>query len=531
MKVLICDDDISTVTVLKNQIPWEKMGVDQIFLAYHGKAAIEICLKEKPELVICDVEMPYANGIEVLRQIHDHRIFCAFAFLTAHESFQYAQEAIRLGAFNYITKPFVMTDVIADITEMIDYVNNRIERNKKTSAELKEKTEKGVTDEINSIFRSIRDGFWGNDKEKIQLAVEHRKLPIITDISYYTVTVIGDVGGKEAEGWNMLTLRYGFRYLAQEAIASRLDWRYMIFDPDSQYEILQIFLPTENLSLEELKKRCSSFIRVSNQNMQILPVCYIGGPVPFEELSIASEWKLQAQKDRLRYGQIIQAGEIEDERGVASYDNEKMLELIKSEDKSKFMSEIGIMTTQMAMGENGSDRMIAELHHDILQTFYQCLTDNGILAHDLFGDTVMRELDRNAERSVFDLISFSSHLFDVTISKMSAKDDVSIIAQVKHFIEQHYKQDINRDEISQSVFVTPNYLSKRFREETGVSLREYINRLRIDEAKRLLLTTDKPISTIALDMGFGNISYFSTVFKKITGMSPAEYRNRTEEQV
>ncbi len=72
--------------------------------------------------------------------------------------------------------------------------------------------------------------------------------------------------------------------------------------------------------------------------------------------------------------------------------------------------------------------------------------------------------------------------------------------------------------------ITPNYLSKQFRSKKGMNLREYINKIRIDEAKRLLLSTNLPVSEIAGMTGYDNISYFSTVFRKHVGMSPVDWR-------
>ncbi len=101
-----------------------------------------------------------------------------------------------------------------------------------------------------------------------------------------------------------------------------------------------------------------------------------------------------------------------------------------------------------------------------------------------------------------------------------------MISKVKRYITVHYRENIDRDIVASIAFVTPNYLSKRFRSEVGMNMREYINQLRIREAKRLLLSTDFSISKIASDIGFDNISYFSTVFRKQCGVSPADWRNR-----
>ncbi len=93
------------------------------------------------------------------------------------------------------------------------------------------------------------------------------------------------------------------------------------------------------------------------------------------------------------------------------------------------------------------------------------------------------------------------------------------------FIEQNYRRDISRAEVAGYVHITPNYLSKLFCREVGMSLREYINICRIHEAWKQLAETDEPISRIALDVGFENISYFSTVFRRHCGVSPVEWRS------
>ena len=78
MKILICDDDHSTVDVLTGQLDFEALGIDRVVTAYNGKAAIELIEKEAPELVLCDIDMPQANGIDVLKYIYNKGHFCAF---------------------------------------------------------------------------------------------------------------------------------------------------------------------------------------------------------------------------------------------------------------------------------------------------------------------------------------------------------------------------------------------------------------------------------------------------------------------
>ncbi len=83
---------------------------------------------------------------------------------------------------------------------------------------------------------------------------------------------------------------------------------------------------------------------------------------------------------------------------------------------------------------------------------------------------------------------------------------------------------LGRTLIAETVGVSDDYLSKQFQKDCGISMPEYINRLRISEAGRLLVSTNTKISEIALSLGFSNMSYFSTLFKKHLGVTPEQYR-------
>ena len=105
MKLLICDDDISTIDFIQNSLDCNEFGITKILRAYNGLTAKEIIAEERPELILCDIGMPQCNGIEVLKYVSKAEYHPEFAFLTCYESFEYAREAVRYGATNYLTKP------------------------------------------------------------------------------------------------------------------------------------------------------------------------------------------------------------------------------------------------------------------------------------------------------------------------------------------------------------------------------------------------------------------------------------------
>ena len=97
---------------------------------------------------------------------------------------------------------------------------------------------------------------------------------------------------------------------------------------------------------------------------------------------------------------------------------------------------------------------------------------------------------------------------------------------IKEFIKDNLHNELHREEIAKYVYLSPSYLSRIFKIETGVSLSKYIVEKRIDVAKEMLEFSSEKISEIAMNVGYSNFSYFAKSFKKQEGMSPQEFRKR-----
>ena len=111
------------------------------------------------------------------------------------------------------------------------------------------------------------------------------------------------------------------------------------------------------------------------------------------------------------------------------------------------------------------------------------------------------------------------------VKEIQKSDNVIQIA--KCYIAKHYTEDIGRSQVAAAVYLTPEYLAKIFKKAEGINIKDYIYQLRIQEAKRLLAGNVR-VSEVAQLVGFDNFAYFSTVFKKVTGLSPNEYKKTGE---
>lgn len=100
----------------------------------------------------------------------------------------------------------------------------------------------------------------------------------------------------------------------------------------------------------------------------------------------------------------------------------------------------------------------------------------------------------------------------------------SVVQDIKLFIDKNYKKDISLSDLADTFYVSKEHLSRLFKKETGQNLFSYIMDLKLNEAKRLLVETNRTLDDIAFSLGFSNGNYFSKVFKKNISVSPSSYR-------
>ncbi len=102
----------------------------------------------------------------------------------------------------------------------------------------------------------------------------------------------------------------------------------------------------------------------------------------------------------------------------------------------------------------------------------------------------------------------------------------AMVLKVSNYIRHHISESISTEDIANALFLSRGYLSTTFKKETGMPLSGYITSVKIDEAKRLLLSTNKSLAEISAYLGFSSQSHFSTVFQKYEGISPSQFRKK-----
>lgn len=518
MKLLICDDDISTVDVIQSQIRGEELGVTVFLRAYNGEVAKEIIAREKPELILCDIGMPKCNGIQVLKYIYENRIDTEFVFLTCHEDFEYAKTALRYGASNYITKPFEIDELRIALQQMAAAVQR-----KKRSYQIQ------LDSTLNNVLRQISDGMYGTDKQSIHSLLHRNGLRQEAESRWYMVVSCTDLTDAVREAWSQELLLYTLGRLHDETLADYIGSAYTLVHAEERFLWCTCFVPESSCSAVVLEERCRKLMDLCKNHTSLNPVFLISDLFPLYQASIVkNRMHNRMRKISLYAGKIFHLQETEPMAATMPVflDISRIHHYIKKNEEKKYREYISTVTEQLAGSRDYTRQVMDYLRRELIHAFAACIRDNGIPESEIFSNSRIHTLEKNAVRSVEDMCRYAQALFEeVTARLKELMDSDDIINRVEAYIRDHFRENINREDVAAIAYITPNYLSKQFRIKKGMNLREYINQIRIEEAKRLLLTTNLSVSEVAGLSGYENISYFSTVFRKYTGMSPIDWRN------
>lgn len=116
------------------------------------------------------------------------------------------------------------------------------------------------------------------------------------------------------------------------------------------------------------------------------------------------------------------------------------------------------------------------------------------------------------------------HMGEVALADVC--DDQSIVGAVQEYVKENYRQELTLNKMAEMMHVHPNYLSRIFKEKTGISYVDFVSRIKVEKAEKMLQKGEKSIKQVSIECGYINPNYFGRIFKKKTGMSPGEYRKK-----
>jgi two-component system, response regulator YesN len=528
-KVLLVDDEIFAVKGVISGIDWTSLGITEIYEAYHAQGAKERLLSTAVDLVICDIEMPEENGIELVRWMKTHVPDVVTVFLTCHADFSFAQKAIHLGSFDYLLKPVVYSDLEAVLRNALDTLEE--ERSLKVTSEQLKKYEKKWQSKKSELI----EGFWRDllaqrllvKESTFQDACEEYQLPF--DRYSHILLILASVE-KWAQPFSVRDeeiMGFALRNAAEEMIVGDQDGHF-VEDARGNKMILLYGNGRDPEMTERLKEKCQSFIDACRQYFYCSLSCYIGEFAAFPDLMKSYHGLLNWEQKNVRHSNRVLLYQESMDREISYASSGSMLDWTDWFERGDKESLYAMVDDKLKAlyGQQATVAMLEELSHGFLQVVYYVLHRKGLHVQVLFKEGALSELG-TVTKSIEELGNWMKRLIDLVIGIITSKKPVnSIVQKIKEYIANHLHVDFSRVDLALFVFLNPAYISRLFRKETGLSLSDYILQERMKKAADLLLETDRTVSHIASDLGYGNFSYFARMFKRVHGVTPLEFRNR-----
>lgn len=484
LSILIIDDEKPIRDEIKS-MDWAAVNAFIIDEAVNGQDGLIKCKQLHPDIVLADIEMPLMNGLQFAEQLKQTASHIQIIFLTSHQNFSYAQKGIELGILGYVVKSLCMEK------DLFPYISKAAD-NLKKEARYAIQEKNNQKENIKHITYELMEGKTENREALEKLLSFPCKILLLTHTH------------REFAEQVSVFLQHYLNNIQDVTAVYLSSGKYILFIP------AEIAVPAA-VSCKNL-----------NQLIREKTMLPISGDIHFyaNECSLVSSVKT--------YIKVVQSFDQLDL--YYFYFGTSMLQNASSQNYGidvkdflkQFSEQINNGTynpdTLNFLKKNCYDHQVppADLKHFLLSNLYKTIPER------FSGDTDYSSILYSSE--TFDQLLNS--YYDITSKTSFLKDMRTEVANAIRYIEQNYMNSITLCDVADVVSISPNYLSKLFKNELGESFNNYLNTVRIHKAIDLLENTNKKVYEVAQCVGIESYRYFLVIFKKISGKSPTEYQHK-----
>ena len=542
VKVYLVEDEIIIRQSIKNSIDWEKEGYEFVGDASDGELALPVILKEKPDILITDIRMPFMDGLELSRMVKAELPDIKIVILSGYDDFEYAKQAIKIGVAEYLLKPVssaVLLEHLSEIAEKVRDEREDLALKKVYYQEMQENEElikMKFLGELISGKLSLADAMEKGKRFHMNLSGPFYRIILFKFIQEDHVQAEQSEAlaeAYEAVGNYVDGLKDAFRF--QRGVEG---WAFLLTsveeDMEAQTErfiegLKEVIAPFEALTwfggigseaarLRELrysfreadKAFACRFVQEPNQIISV------------EQLNYE---QLDNEFDANIFGEINQFDQI-------------ITRFLSSGSREEVESFVGALFTEISEDHFRSlmirQYIIMDIYATVLAFCKKLRKDTGADGEAAGQMESLRENEEILKRAVLtaesvdDIKDYIGTLLDHVIelrNTLSGRRYSDIIRTARKRIEQDYmSEDISLNTVAAEVCMSPSYFSSVFSKEMGKTFIEYLTEVRMEKAKQYLVCSSMKTSEISYEVGYKDPHYFSYIFKKTQGCTPKEYR-------
>ncbi len=532
-RLLVVDDELFAIKGITQGIDWSDLQIESVMEAMDVDEAKEILRSERVDVLISDIEMPGENGLELLEWLQVHSPNTETIFLTGHANFSYAQRAIHLGSFDYVLKPVDHNQLKETVRKALELI--REEREMLDFHETYKMYYQQWTQQLPALverfWQDVLAGRTALHGQRLQTALDMYEIPLSMDGNLLPILISVEEWKEELSTRDEEIMEYALRKAATEIILQ--EGPGAVIQDRGDYNLGLIYLaPGERLERSIVTERCREYVKACNRYFYCSVSCYVGEEAGINELQSSLSNLLDMERSNLKVMNevFLQEQVKETADGLQPPPSfADWLVLFEAGKKDELLSRIEEKLDSMQKEEVGQESLAA-FYFGFMNMIYLFAHKKGLSVNEIFTSPEMLDMN-SVTRSYYHLRNWATRIVTAVIETTGSKlKDVSaVIAKIQHYIQTHLNEELHREELAALVYLNPAYVSRLFKKETGVSLSEYIQTVRMEQAKQLLAESNDKISSVAEAVGYSHFSHFAKLFKKITGITPQEYRKRFQE--
>ncbi|MGN0695747.1 MAG: response regulator [Oscillospiraceae bacterium] len=497
LNVMLVDDEPNVRQGIKMMIPWDELGLNVIGEGEDGDDGLDKMMSLHPDIVIADVKMPGKSGIEMTEEAIAKGFSGKVIILSGYSDFSNAKNAISLGVENYILKP-------VDEDELIECLKNVREKILK-ERELDFRLAKGCE----YINEQLTKGLLSGDPK----AIEEARSSGYTFSSYATAIIsCTDKDSPEHRSTVISNVNKFFNNCGNVDIVSMdlSGMQAIVFKGWKHSGIMEM--------LYRLNKSFSGiiFIAVGNTVSSPADICN----------SYKSAYKLYSCRFLyMHYGVVTEDVMNRSPEEIMSMPEitSQIFAFMEINDTVKLEKTLDILMDNLRCKKFPPERikvicitLVMDIRSKIVKSSAEKKQD------DILGEKLISEIGE--QNSLFDIIRLLKSTFTEVSNICFGRTTKSTMERVVQYIKSNYNQELRLEMLAQIFGYNSAYLGKVFHQYTGENFNNYLDSIRITEAKRLLSMDEYKVYEVAEMVGYSNINYFHNKFKKSVGVSPLTYK-------
>ncbi|MFC6649231.1 helix-turn-helix domain-containing protein [Paenibacillus rhizoplanae] len=523
-------DDIQTVVKgIASTIPWADHGIEVAGTAGNGEQGWELLLEKDPDIVISDIRMPKLSGLGLMKRAGEAKLRAKFIFISGYSDFSYAQEAIKLGASDYLLKPFTQPEIVDAVLK----VKQTIEEERARAEQIQQMEQKMIAshsqlrqDYLTALLRqettvSMSDSRWqelGIDLDAGNLLVMAIELDCYTEYGYTLHLDDSEI------------IPFAIKNILDETL--KMHTRGVVLR-ESRQRLAAVFNPPEAMDTVELLELCRENVEKYSKNTVSIGLGTAARGPREIRASFVHAAKALAYRFYSEGNCIFRFTELDPEnRAAPDYPEEKVKELLyalKSGNEEGCHEIIGDIFRQWTLSGRYPDPLsMVRLLSGLTFAMYRAFCDEITEEERIQLEADLTALEENRSLTFGGWKSYINHFASMGCEFVDSKqfrDVTQSINRAREYIRLHLEENLTLNSCAQAVHLSPSYFAGAFKKETGMTLIQYITKLRMERAKELLIAGAQ-VQEISLMLGYEDRPYFSGLFKKYCGLTPTAFRQK-----